>query len=699
MSPFSVRNRRRRRYARFALLTAMAAALVVTISSAQATPSSEDAKALANAVDSFTNRLSSAADSLGDFSDLANDLPLTDLAPGDLEGLDLDNLLKDKLGALAGDYADLGALATAIENKDDEVGPLKIQFGEGNLKDQDPVSAAITTLTIPIHAERSVAEPLAFKFGPVDMAGGSLDVDFELDTTLIFHVDTNAITDATTAPPTAISLEPPMIGLCARADASVGVFTARFGFTDVKVSTDNPSTPATETAKLHTCAEVEFQDPDSVGGITLDEWTSHALSELIDHADIVDGDPDPANDLDVTLYVDASLVAGDAFATNSAADASISFVDQNLSDGFNPTPTPAVSEGLQAWLNISAGDVANGLAQFVSSLASAQGFGDAPLPLIGSSLTELFDGVEPLLDYSARLTNATVGCGTVPGDDAHFPTGFTDNLSANTKVYCRGQTQQAVDAGTVVWTVPPGVSATVTDNGTSGATLGQNPTEDVEYTMSAAGNFSAQGAFDIGSAAKTAIPRPGSAQELFTRLAEAAGLDDDLANLGYDAAKKALTFRLALATPFDPGVASVDASIGDLIRNSTNLAGLKEASGNLTADVDEVDFDVTFGVLLNASTSDITPLRGTADSGGAGTLTDNDANFTDGVNDPKLGQVVKKTTSPTGQCTIAAIAEHSLTCAAGASNPSWGAGAGYDVDGGLIDRFFVGVDPNAAELS
>ena len=128
-----------------------------------------------------------------------------------------------------------------------------------------------------------------------------------------------------------------------------------------------------------------------------------------------------------------------------------------------------------------------------------------------------------------------------------------------------------------------------------------------------------------GGEPKSAIPRPGSAQELFARLAAAAGLDDDLVNLGYDAAAKALTFHLSPETPFDPVGVGVDANIGDLLRNQTNLAGLKEATGNLSADVDDIDFDVTFGVLLNASTSDITPIRGTAESGGAGTFTDDEA--------------------------------------------------------------------------
>jgi hypothetical protein len=555
MSPWTIRKRRRRNFARFAVLAVMSIAFVTAMSSAQATPANQDAAALANAIDSFTNRLSSASDALGEYSDLANDLPLTDLAPGDENGLDLSELLKDKLGSLAGSYTDLGELADTIDGKDDVAGPLKIQFGEGTLKPaQADVTATGDSITIPIHAERHVDQPLQFKFGAVDMAGGSLGVEFELNTSMTFHVDTSAISDAATASPTALSIDPPTIDVCANATGSIGTFTARFGFTDVKLSTDNPATDPTpvETADLHTCAEVAFQDPDSVGGITMDEWASHALTELINHADIVKGNQS-GNDLDVTLYADASLVGGDAFASHTAADASITFSDANLADGFNATPAPTVSPGLQAWLNISAGDVANGLAQFVSSLAAAQGKGDAPLPLVGKSFTELFDGVKPLLDYTDKLISASVGCGTNPGDTTHFPTGFTDNLAAGTKVYCRAQTQQAVDVGSVNWTIPAGVNAATFSNATDETTLGTDPTNDAVFTMTGAGgNFSVTANWTSGGQAKQAIPRPGSAQELFARLVEAAGLDDGLLNLGYDAPTKSLTFHLKPDTPLDP---------------------------------------------------------------------------------------------------------------------------------------------------
>ena len=99
--------------------------------------------------------------------------------------------------------------------------------------------------------------------------------------------------------------------------------------------------------------------------------------------------------------------------------------------------------------------------------------------------------------------------------------------------------------------------------------------------------------------------------------------------------------------------------------------------------------------MLVSSTSDITPLRGSATSSTGTILTDSGANFLTGANAPRLAQIVKNTTDGT-QCTIAAVAATTLTCAP-ASTISWDTGDDYDVDGGLADRFYVQVDNDDAE--
>ena len=169
---------------------------------------------------------------------------------------------------------------------------------------------------------------------------------------------------------------------------------------------------------------------------------------------------DPANDLTSPSTSTRRSINGDAFADVGPADASITFTDQDLAiGGFDPTPDPTLG-ALDDWDNISAGDVANGLAQFVASLAGSQGEGNGPLPFLKKSLTEsetvkpLFDAVKPLTDYAALLTNAQVGCGTEPGDADSFPTGLTDNLADGTPVYCRARTQRPRDGSSIVGSFP-----------------------------------------------------------------------------------------------------------------------------------------------------------------------------------------------------------------------------------------------------
>jgi hypothetical protein len=70
-------------WSRFFVVLVMTVALVGGLSSAQANPESEDATAVGNAIESFGNRLASPSDALGEYGDLAKNLPLGDLAPGD----------------------------------------------------------------------------------------------------------------------------------------------------------------------------------------------------------------------------------------------------------------------------------------------------------------------------------------------------------------------------------------------------------------------------------------------------------------------------------------------------------------------------------------------------------------------------------------------------------------------------------------
>jgi Ca2+-binding RTX toxin-like protein len=624
MSPWTVKDRRRRHYARVVVMLAMAVAVVGSISSAQADANSDGATAIADGLRSFSTRLNDSADALGGYQALAESLPLVDLAPGSADALRLSSLLQEQLTAgansLDATYSSLAELESDLESLDELQEGVQFDVGDVTITGAPP---GIVNVQIPVSATRHVDQPLDFAAGIASIEGGGLAIDFSLSTTLTFRLDASG---GAPFPATAFSLvvpagTPPVISVCASVDAEIDAFTARLGFTDVTLSTDDPTTPgAPEKAKLDACAKVTFTDPDSNGVLTQDEFSSHALTELA-QATLVDGDTG-GNDLDATLFVDASLVNGDAFATNSAADASISFTDLNLAAA--PAPAVATDFGnLLDFTSITPGDIANGLSQFIAAFGGSQTAGNGAIPFVKDGLNRAFEVVKPLKDYARRLTDAEVVCGTEPGTASSMPSGSTANLRDDEFVYCRAKTAYTVSAGLTTWTSPVAAEIEKTSGAAADPTIGGTPEQNAKFQMDGDGSFEVSVAFtadpDAGgpqtAQAFTAIPRPQTAQELFDELAAAAGLDLSTSGLTYDATTKSLSYRLRGSfdpAPVGPGAENPPTwDFGDQLRNVTHLSGLQaSASATTTLDAGQVDWDTTFGVILTADEADITPATG-----------------------------------------------------------------------------------------
>src|SRR5918995_766545 len=616
MSPFSVRDRRRRRSARVAVLAAMAFALVGVISSAQADPNSDSATGIADGLRSFADRLDDSADALGQYQALAESLPLVDLAPGSADALRLSTLLQEQLtagsNALDATYNSLGELESDLESLDELQNGVQFTVGDVGISG---TPGGVIDVAVPISASRHVDQPLEFQAGIASIDGGSIGIDFSLATTLTFRLDSSG---GAPLPATAFSLvvpsgAAPAIDVCGSVDAAIDSFTARLGFTDVSLSTNDPATPGVDKAKLKACAKVTFSDPDSNGLLTKDEFTSHALTEIATAA-LVDGDP-TGNDLAATFFLDASLVPG-------TPDATIAFTDLNLAAG--PAPAVATNFGqLTNFSNITPGDVINGLTQFVAAFGGSQMAGDGAIPFVKDGLSRAFEVVKPLKDYTRRLTDAEVVCGTEQGTATNMPSGSTANLADNTFVYCRAKTAYTVTANLTTWTSPNADPIEKTTGAAANPTIGAAPEQNAKFQMNAAGSFDVTVAFnadpDAGGAqpAQTfsAIPRPQTAQELFDRIAAAAGLDTGTSGLTYDPNTKSLAYRLKGSfnpAAVGPGVENAPTwDFGDQLRNVTHLGGLKaSATATTTLDAGQVNWDATFGVILTAEEGDISPATG-----------------------------------------------------------------------------------------
>ena len=292
MSPWSVQRRRRRRLARAAVLAAMALALVGVISSAQADANSDSATGIADGLRSFADRLDDSGDSLGEYQALAQSLPLVDLAPGSEKALRLSTLLQEQLTAGSKTLD-----ATLQHTRRARVRPRGARRAAGrgavHRRRRQHLRLARRRDRRRRPGQRRPPRRSASRLRGRDrFDGGRQDRNrprAEHDTDL--RLDTSG---GAPAPATAFSVVRPAraddrpLRQCRRGDR---VFTARFGFTDVKLSTDDWATArAIEKAEAQILREGHLQRPGPNGVMTNDECARHALTELAT-AELVDGDP------------------------------------------------------------------------------------------------------------------------------------------------------------------------------------------------------------------------------------------------------------------------------------------------------------------------------------------------------------------------------------------------------------------------
>ncbi|HYF66145.1 MAG TPA: hypothetical protein VD886_25175, partial [Herpetosiphonaceae bacterium] len=263
-----------------------------------------------------------------------------------------------------------------------------------------------------------------------------------------------------------------------------------------------------------------------------------------------------------------------------------SFSDESLSDGFD---IPSIDwGGLVDFSNLSPVDILNGLGQLVSSLGALEQLGSPDLPFLQGSFASVLDFTAPLLDFLRQQGDAAMVCGT---QDSDPPLGSIRDLPANTPVYCQAVTFLGSTAAT--WSIANG---TVTTNGTATSTVGQNPTDNVEFLLTSAGTPDISLSFtDSNDAVHQTALRFNTAQELIEKLQDLAGIDGAVS---YDAATTALTFNLSKS--FTAPSEDIDLNFGDQLRDATNLIGLSEGSGaSASVGPSDLQFDVTFGAVLD----------------------------------------------------------------------------------------------------
>ena len=505
-------------------------------------------------------------DSLSAFEVLNIPIPLTEIAPGAPNALRLGTLWTESLSntlatlSAGASYADL---REAIADASGTYGGVVVSFADVTVA-PNAGNAAWLEVGFDLTAQRTANLPFSFSDGVLDLQGSNLSVNLQLFTSLTFRLDT---TQANSVLAWSIVGEP-TVSIDALAGATLGSFSSELGFTTISVSGN---------ATLNLDIDLTFSDPDSNGRITLDEWRSTALNDLVAAA-LVD---EPGDAVSATLNLDTTLISG-------SPDRTITLTDSSLVDGFNPA-APTLGSLLD-FANIEPLDVLNGLNQLLAGLLSAEGLSAPDLPFLGGSLADTFNFADPLIQFIRQQADGAIICGTNNSDP---PSGTTTNLPVGTAVYCQAIALQ--NTSTVTWTISNG---TVSANATNLNTVAPNPTANAAFSLTSAGRPLVKVVFSDSSGSHTVAPRFETAQELFAKLVELGGFDDAPANFNYDAATSSLTYRLIKT--FDPPISdSLKLDFGNQLRAATNLIGLSPSGGaSASIDPSNIQLDVTFGILL-----------------------------------------------------------------------------------------------------
>ena len=397
--------------------------------------------------------------------------------------------------------------------------------------------------------------------GDVNLDGSDISLTFQLTAPFALGYDGGA---ANPSEKVFLTNEPT---IAVTASANVPALTAfenQLGFTSINVG---------GSLALNVAINSVFADPDNNGRLTVDEWSSTALGDLVTVA-FADA---AGNDIDGNLTLDASIIPG-------TPDASVVWLDATLADG---PSTPVVTlNALDDFTNINASDIFGGLASATTALLSAQQSGDFQLPFLQDSLSDIFRFADPLVKFIHELGDAAIVCGpnnTIP------PSGPIFGLTAGETVYCQAYTINPVDQ--VTWKIAGASSNTTV------TTVGPNPASTAALVLGAGGMDSLTLDFRFQGEATVRTGRPLflTADQLTAKLMSIAGIDTVTPT--YDAAKQTLTYRLQETLPTASKVVETD--FGDQLKTQTGLFGLNPSgSDQITVEASGIGLDVTFGVIL-----------------------------------------------------------------------------------------------------
>ena len=499
-------------------------------------------------------------------------------------------------------FAGLASLATSTDLATD----LPALSGSGfTLSNYEHATSGTThTVSFDVQIDKVAAAPIAIIDGDVQILGTDVDIDVTMpNTTITLEFEAASATEI--VPGSFAFVELPSLDFSVSLSGSPTI-PIQFGFASATASGD---------FGLNLSAGLQLTDPDGLDRITISEFSTLAIEDLI-QLDFPTNTPD---DIDIDLALDA-----DVFGTGFGGQLTIT--DENFFSDPAPVTTFTASGAnpIDLLSNISADTAITSLAQLVSSYGAAMLAGDVELPFLSdgvfipgdlgsadlSDFDRVFDAIQPLMDYVTPRSSGQIVCGTEVGPDPDgaggvegIPTGMLIELEPNQPVFCRAFT--SID-GSAQWKVN-GASV----GAPSTTTIGADPTANIELAASATGDFAVAVDFTPGdgSGLVELLPRPDTIQDLLTELAAndlipLVGGDPDF---DYDPAAEAFTF------PFDFGVAGPierEASInaGNSLVAATGITGLSaDAAATARYSLSNIAAGVTLGLIVTDDISSINP--------------------------------------------------------------------------------------------
>jgi Ca2+-binding RTX toxin-like protein len=532
----------------------------------------EDAATIAGGLKDFGIQLDHKY--IGNFSEFASLIPLTDLSPGGVNGLGLNTLFGQVFSTLPDTYGDLDALDAALDGLDRDIGGVAVRIDSVTHSS----AGSQTSLSFTLTATRTVTTNLVYSGDAVNLAGGQAAVDLSASTALTFVLD-NSLSD----PLQKFYLQSspqPTLALSTSANAAVPSFASQLGFLDINIDGN---------LLFDIDLDVAFNDPDG-GGISIYDWTNTALADLVTLSYGADAQDDVNASFNLTANLPGTPLTG-----------SLTIVDPSLANGFEPIVTPSLGD-LADFTNISADEALSGMAQFTAGLLGLQQAGDLKLPFMKEYMGDVFAFAEPVVNFIRQQGDADIVCGT---QNTVPPRGEIKDLAAGSQIYCQAYALEATR--TVTWTLK-GTPDTVLSGDIYTPTVSMNPTSNVTFTLLAAGtpvvNVGFEYASDPEGTNHLVVPRFTSAQNLLPKLLELGGFDSGQTSLAYSSENKSLSYHLVKT--FDPPpLAQGQLDFGDQLKEVTNMGGLTSTS-QFSASIDpkEIKLDVTFGILLSDEITD-----------------------------------------------------------------------------------------------